>query len=145
MACCSCLLPRQDHGTFQIQVSGRLLPSGIVTLYIFSSFCLHNIVMMMLIVKGKQYRTLQLLSDTVLAHFLLWLLAWLHKGIFFAQQRPKRPPSSSHFPLARRHPKVADQLILLRERERLIKFRARSLSLSAKALQRHSIARGKPV
>ena len=29
---CSYLLPRQDDGTFQIQVNRRLLPSGIVTL-----------------------------------------------------------------------------------------------------------------
>ena len=30
----SCLLPRQDGGTSQIQVNGRLLPSRCVTLYL---------------------------------------------------------------------------------------------------------------
>ena len=30
---CSYLLPRQDGGTFQIQVNGRLLPRRLVTLY----------------------------------------------------------------------------------------------------------------
>ena len=29
---CSYLLPRQDDGTFQIQVNGRLLPTRMVTL-----------------------------------------------------------------------------------------------------------------
>ena len=32
---CSCLLPRQDGGTSQIQVKGRFLPSRCVTLYIY--------------------------------------------------------------------------------------------------------------